>query len=43
MKEEWLSVKELLAQSDLQRYESGEICEGIVLKTDLDLGIHRLK
>lgn len=39
MKEEWLSVKELLAQSDLQRYESGEICEGIVLKTDLDLGV----
>lgn len=38
MKEEWLNVKELLNQADMQRYESGEICEGIVLKTDLDIG-----
>lgn len=34
MKEEWLSVKEILAIASSQRYDSGNIAEGVVVKTN---------
>src|SRR3989338_415087 len=34
IKEEWLSVSKLLELSDAQTYDSGDICEGIVVKTE---------
>ena len=41
MKEEWNSVDSLLKLSDDQRYPTGEICEGIVVKTNTKDGYER--
>lgn len=41
-KQEWLSVKELLKLADEQRYPTGQIAEGIVLKTDDGIGHTRI-
>jgi RNA ligase (TIGR02306 family) len=41
MKEEWNSVESLLALSDSQKYVTGEICEGIVVKTNSKDGFER--
>ena len=41
MKEEWNSVDSLLKLSDSQKYSTGEICEGIVVKTNTKDGYER--
>jgi RNA ligase (TIGR02306 family) len=41
MKEEWNSVDALLKLSDSQKYVTGEICEGIVVKTNSKDGFER--
>ena len=41
MKEEWNSIPSLLSLSDSQKYHTGEICEGIVVKTNTKDGYER--
>lgn len=38
MKEEWLKLPNLLDLADSQKYDCGDLCEGIVLKTDDPFG-----
>jgi len=42
MKDDWLSSKALIALATEQRYEGGQICEGIVIKSDLGYGFPRI-
>ena len=41
MKDEWLNVKALIDMATEQKYDTGEICEGIVIKSDLGYGFPR--
>lgn len=41
MKDEWLNSKALIDLATEQRYEGGQICEGIVIKSDLGYGFPR--
>ena len=42
MKDEWLSSKALLTLANEQLYETGTICEGIVIKSDMGFGYNRI-
>ena len=42
MNPEWLSVKTLLDLANVQRYRTGEMAEGLVLKTDYGIGYPRM-
>jgi len=42
MKQEWVVIKELLKLAEKQKYQSGMLAEGLVMKTDYGAGHPRM-